>query len=154
MAEDTQRFDTFFSFGSNEGDRERNIRSAVQLLETAIGQKLTLSSIIETEADGFDGNDFLNCVGRCTFPDAGQSPLLHCTRLLHICKDIERKLGREVRPPRFNPDGSRLYSNRPIDIDILLYGDVRIDSGELTVPHPRMHKRPFVMVPLEEIIHI
>ena len=71
--------------------------------------------------------------------------------ILEICKDIERRLGRTGRP-QYNERGERIYTSRPIDIDILLLGDNKIDCEELTVPHKLMYQRDFVMTPLREIL--
>lgn len=73
--------------------------------------------------------------------------------ILEICKDIERRLGREGEP-QYDLTGRRIYKSRPIDIDILLLGDYRIDCEELTVPHKLMYERDFVMKPLNEIINV
>ena len=70
--------------------------------------------------------------------------------ILEICKDIEKRLGR-VGEPEYDAEGKRIFKSRPIDIDILLFGDSRIDCPELTVPHKLMYERDFVMVPLREI---
>ena len=70
--------------------------------------------------------------------------------ILEICKDIERRLGR-TGIPQYNEKGERIYASRPIDIDILLFGENRIDCPELTIPHKLMHERDFVMIPLKEI---
>ena len=70
--------------------------------------------------------------------------------ILEICKDIERRLGRTGKP-QYNEKGERIYTSRPIDIDILLFGDHNIDCEELTVPHKLMNERDFVMIPLREI---
>ena len=70
--------------------------------------------------------------------------------ILEICKDIERKMGR-TEPPKYDEKGERIYASRPIDIDILLLGDNKIDCPELTVPHRLMYEREFVMIPLREI---
>ena len=71
-------------------------------------------------------------------------------KLLDICKDIERRLGR-LEHPLYDENGKRIYTSRPIDIDILLFGDNKIDCPELTVPHKLMYERDFVMLPLKEI---
>ena len=70
--------------------------------------------------------------------------------ILEICKDIERRLGRTGKP-QYNGKGERVYTSRPIDIDILLFSDHNIDCEELTVPHKLMYERDFVMIPLREI---
>jgi 2-amino-4-hydroxy-6-hydroxymethyldihydropteridine diphosphokinase len=128
--------EVFLSLGSNLGNRRRALDEAIEALEGA-GVNLTdRSSVYETEpTDRVDQPWFLNVVLRARTQ-------LAPTELLAVCKAIERRLGR--RPgPRFGP--------RPIDIDILLYDRKTIDQKNLTVPHPRMHERRFVLVPLQEI---
>ncbi|MBR3653783.1 MAG: 2-amino-4-hydroxy-6-hydroxymethyldihydropteridine diphosphokinase [Bacteroidales bacterium] len=134
----------YFSLGTNQGDRQANIAEALRRLDAAIGRPYeVLSSIIETKSWGFEGPDFLNCVVRYRTARRPQT-------LLQICKRIERAMGRRGAP-EYDADGRRIYRDRPIDIDILLYGDERIDTPDLQIPHPLMHQRPFVMGPLEEI---
>ena len=126
----------FLSLGTNKGNRERNIRRALCLLNLALGQRWkAVSDIINTKAAGFDGPDFLNCVAAYDLrlaPDA----------LLRRCKRIERLMGRRDAP-EYAPDGNRIYHDRVIDIDILLYGDERIDTPLLKIPHPQLESRPF-----------
>ena len=136
--------DVYLSLGSNLGDRRANIDEALRRLDRAIGRPYdALSSIIETLSWGFDGPDFLNCVVRYRTARRPET-------LLKICKRIERAMGRRG-VPEYDAEGRRIYHDRPIDIDILLYGDERVDTPELKVPHPLMHERDFVMRPLAEI---
>ena len=134
----------YFSLGTNLGDRQARIEEALRRLDAAIGRPYeALSSIVETPAWGFEGPDFLNCVVR--YRTARQPHTL-----LRICKRIERAMGRrEVL--EYDAAGRRIYHDRPIDIDILLYGDERIDTPDLQIPHPLMQQRDFVMRPLREI---
>ena len=134
----------YFSLGTNQGDRQANIAEALRRLDAAIGRPYeALSSIIETKSWGFEGPDFLNCVVRYRTARRPQT-------LLQICKRIERAMGRRGAP-EYDADGRRIYRDRPIDIDILLYGDAVVDTPDLKIPHPLMYQRPFVMGPLEEI---
>ena len=134
----------YFSLGTNLGDRQALIEEALRRLDAAIGRPYeALSSIIETPSWGFEGPDFLNCVVR--YRTARQPHTL-----LRICKRIERAMGRRDAP-EYDAEGRRIYHDRPIDIDILLYGDERIDTPDLQVPHPLMQQRDFVMRPLREI---
>ena len=134
----------YLALGSNLGDRRANIERALELLDEAVGTHLeALSSIIETPAEGFDGPPFLNCAVRYHYTGTPH-------RLLDACQRIERRLGRR-KHPLTDAQGRRIYQSRPIDIDILLYGDRRINAPRLTVPHPRMYEREFVMRPLQEI---
>ena len=134
----------YLSLGTNLGDRRARIEEALRRLDAAIGRPYeALSSIIETPAWGFEGPDFLKCVVRYR---TGRQP----QTLLRICKRIERAMGRRDAP-EYGADGRRIYHDRPIDIDILLYGDERIDTPELQVPHPLMGQRDFILRPLGEI---
>ena len=140
----------YFGLGSNQGDRLGNIRSAVRLLDEALGVHYTaLSRIIETESWGFSGQNFLNA---CILYRIGRegSPEAHGEALLDVCKAVERELGRDD-VPEFDSDGRRIYHDRTMDIDILFYGSERIETPRLTVPHPLIRQRPFVMEPLLEI---
>ena len=136
--------DVYLSLGSNQGDRQARIDEALRRLDKAVGRPYdALSSVIETPAWGFDGLPFLNCVVRYRTARRPET-------LLKICKRIERAMGR-CGAPEYGADGRRIYRDRPIDIDILLYGDLSVDTPELTIPHPLMREREFVMRPLAEI---
>ena len=136
--------DVYLSLGSNQGDRQARIDEALRRLDKAVGRPYdALSSVIETPAWGFDGPPFLNCVVRYRTARRPET-------LLRICKRIERAMGRRGAP-EYGADGRRIYRDRPIDIDILLYGDLSVDTPELTIPHPLMREREFVMRPLAEI---
>jgi len=128
--------------GTNLGDREENIRRALEALDKAFGgRRAKLSRIIETEACGFDGPPFLNAV---VVYRSARKP----ENVLRICKRIERSMGR-TDAPEYAPDGSRVYHNRIIDIDILFYGEHSVSTPQLSIPHPQVHSRPFVKQLLE-----
>lgn len=136
--------DVYLSLGSNQGDRQARIDEALRRLDKAVGRPYdALSSVIETPAWGFDGPPFLNCVVRYRTARRPET-------LLKICKRIERAMGRRGAP-EYGADGRRIYRDRPIDIDILLVGDLSVETPELTIPHPLMREREFVMRPLAEI---
>ena len=136
--------DVYFSLGSNQGDRQARIEEALRRLDKALGRPYeALSSIIETPAWGFDGPPFLNCVVRYRSARRPET-------LLQICKRIERAMGRRGAP-EYDAEGRRIYRERPIDIDILLYGDLTVDTPDLKIPHPLMRQRDFIMRPLAEI---
>ena len=127
----------YISMGSNLGDRVEMLRRGLdeidQLTET---QVVRLSSVYDTEPVGeVDQPRFLNAV---VMIETGLEPAVLLWNLLLI----ERRLGR-VRTQRWGP--------RPLDLDILLYGDEVIDEPGLTVPHPLLHERAFVLVPLAEL---
>jgi 2-amino-4-hydroxy-6-hydroxymethyldihydropteridine diphosphokinase len=126
---------TYLSLGSNVGDREKNLREAIARLGE-FGRVRQVSSIYETEPVEFQEQAwFLNCV-------AELETSLSAVELLDGVLCIEKAMGRE-RVVKKGP--------RNIDIDILLFGDEVIQSRALTVPHPAMHERRFVLEPLVEI---
>lgn len=132
MAETT----VYLSLGSNLGDREKNLRTAIAALAEAKIRVTRVSSLYETEpVDLREQPWFLNCVVQAT----NEIPPLD---LLHALRGIESHMGSK----KLVPKGPRL-----IDLDILLYGDETIDTLELQVPHPRMLLRRFVLSPLAEI---
>jgi 2-amino-4-hydroxy-6-hydroxymethyldihydropteridine diphosphokinase len=151
--EDMEKVDLYLSLGSNQGDRAGNIEKALSLLNIELKTPYkALSSLIETEPWGFESDEmFINAavLYQLHLPK-GYNPEAEGLMVLEICKDIERRLGRKGGPV-YDEKGERVYSSRPIDIDILLFGDNKIDCPELTVPHKLMHERDFVMIPLNEI---
>ena len=144
------RVEIYLGLGSNEGDRDLNLIRAMNLLDEAFGMHPErISSIVSSPAWGFEGPDFLNlCV--MYRPQLEGEPVEQCKNVLRIAKTIERQLGREEKP-LMDENGKRIYSNRPIDIDILLFGTHVIQTEELTVPHPLIGQRDFVKKPLLEI---
>jgi 2-amino-4-hydroxy-6-hydroxymethyldihydropteridine diphosphokinase len=125
----------YLSLGSNIGDREKHLREAQQRLG-ALGRVTTASSFYETEPIEFTQQDwFLNCA-------IGLETDLTPQQLMSSILKIEKSMGRR----RVQKKGPRI-----IDIDILLFGDAIFNSDEVTVPHPAMHKRRFVLEPLVEI---
>lgn len=130
--------DVYVGLGSNLGDRHTLLLKAIELLAQRVGRLVRCSSFIETDPWGFASEHrFLNAVAlfRTT---------LTPRELLTATQDIERQLGRREK-------SNGTYHDRPIDIDILLYGDAVIDEPDLKIPHPRMQERDFVMRPLREI---
>ena len=151
--EDMVKVDLYLSLGSNHGDRALNIENALSLLNIELKTPYrAVSSLIETEPWGFESDHkFLNAaVHYQLILPKGYNPEAEGLMVLEICKDIERRLGR-TGEPEYDEKGERIYHNRPIDIDILLFGDDKIDCPELTVPHKQMYQRDFVMIPLNEI---
>ena len=145
--------DLYLSLGSNMGDRAANIENAVSLLNIELKTSYkAISSFLETEPWGFESEQkFLNAAVHYELQlKEGYNPEAEALMILEICKDIERRLGRK-EGVEYNEAGERVYHNRPIDIDILLFGDHKIDCPELTIPHKLMYERDFVMVPLKEI---
>lgn len=125
----------YLALGANLGDRAHNLQRAIDLLAEGGARSVAASSIYETPPMPPDQPPFLNMVVRV---ETALRPLA----LLALAKAIEHTLGR--RPgPRWGP--------RPIDIDILFYGEERLDAPTLTIPHAALHERAFVLVPLAEI---
>ena len=135
----------FISLGSNLGDKALNLINAIFAIQQDIGEIAAQSSVYESESVGFYGNPFLNQVIKI---ETSLSP----DSLLQKTQEIEKKLGRTKKTVTKN--GNPVYKNRVIDIDILLYDDLQINTETLTVPHPRMFEREFVMKPLFEIVII
>jgi len=130
---DTAR--AFVSLGANLGDRLSSLRRAIDSLQW-LGEVVAVSSVYETDPVGYqDQPQYLNMA-------AELSTKLPPLRLLHGMLEIEQQLGRV-----------RTFANAPrtVDLDLLLYGDQIVDTSSLTLPHPRMRERAFVLVPLVEI---
>ncbi len=129
----------YLSLGTNLGDRHKNLSCALELIGREVGTVVSASDPIETEPWGFESpNSFLNMAIKV-------DTTLQPTEVLHATQEIERKLGRT----RKTTDGE--YHDRLIDIDILLYDDLVMNTPELTIPHPLMYEREFVMKPLLQI---
>ncbi len=127
----------YLALGSNLGDRKGNITRALGLLDMRLnGRFLSVSPMLETEAVGFEGNDFINCV---VIYNCESDPF----EVLDICKSIERQMGR-TDEPEYDGEGHRVYHDRIIDIDILMYGDSKIDTDRLVLPHPQVETRPYI----------
>lgn len=127
----------FLGIGSNMGDRPGNLSHAVKMIWEATGTVILESSVYETEPWGFSADtSFLNMV-------VGLKTSLQPETLLSAILEIEVTMGR-LR-------SSTKYSSRIIDIDILFFGDKVINEKHLRIPHPHLHERRFVLVPLAEI---
>lgn len=130
----------YFNIGSNLGNKAQHLKQAISMLEETLASQATVSSTIESEPWGFDSNNtFLN-VGVMIESDI--KPL----NMLKIAQKIEQDMGSETHR---NEDGS--YCDRIVDIDIIAIDDLIINTPELTIPHPRMHLRDFVMRPMHEL---
>ena len=132
----------YFGIGTNLGNREENLRKAVELLHERVGECIACSSVYRSAPQGFvSENEFANIVAVCQTIHSPEEVLL-------ITQQIERDMGRTEKSV------NGVYHDRVIDIDLLqARGDEAIRrSGErLTLPHPRMQERDFVMIPLREV---
>ena len=130
----------YLGLGTNLGDKRKNLNDAIRMLENLVGEVEKVSSVIETEPEGFKSdNMFLNAVVKVR---TALSPF----EILDITQDVEKSLGRKEK------SSNGIYHDRVIDIDILLYDDINISTPRLVIPHPRMTQREFVMTPLTEIL--
>ena len=129
----------YLALGSNLGDRSALLDAAVNLLGERAGRVTAVSSPIETEPAGFQSpHPFLNQA-------LALETTLAPSALLSVTQEIEKELGRSEKS-----EGG-IYKDRPIDIDLILYGDLALETPGLTLPHPRFRERPFVLRPLSEI---
>ncbi len=143
--------DVYLGLGTNLGNREEHIRQAIRLVGERVGRVVRQSSVIETEPWGFEtANKFLNAVILCR---TSLSP----RQLLATTQQIEHDMGKSQRHATVRSHSTitghevSSYKDRPIDIDILLYDDLTVDEPGLKIPHPMMHQRDFVMIPLGEV---
>ena len=127
----------YLSLGSNLGDKINNLQTTINLIDSKVGDVLLISSVYQTKAVGFVGEDFLNC---CVSLRTSMEPKILIKELINI----ESQNGR-LRSNR------NIYESRSIDIDILFYEDKIINQHNLTIPHPRMNERNFVIKPLLDI---
>ncbi len=146
------KVDVYFSLGTNLGDRKANLDNAISYMEEMFLSKAERkASYIETEAWGFESEDkFLNTAVLFNLNNTFASSLEHALDILDKCKCIERKMGRNEEI-KYHLDGSRAYSSRIIDIDILYYSVENIQSNRLVIPHASIKERDFVLIPLREI---
>ena len=158
--------EVYLSLGSNLGDREQQLKQAIRFIDERIGEVVRQSSFIETEPWGFQSEHLFLNAAICCLTD--KTP----REVLQLTQQIERDLGKtkahatrrapqssalSPQPSSITPQPSALspqpsYFNRPIDIDILLYDDWKVSEPDLKIPHPLMHQRDFVMIPLKEIM--
>lgn len=136
----------YLSLGSNLGNRRQLLLDAIEKINKKVGNVVRQSSFYETKPWGFKSeNRFLNAAVKVTTK-------LSPTELLEVTQQIEREMGRRKKTTLNSQLLTPNYSDRPIDIDILLYDDLHVDLPELKIPHPLMQERDFVLVPLREII--
>lgn len=136
----------YLGLGSNLGNRRQMLLDAIEKINKKVGNVVRQSSFYETKPWGFESeNLFLNAAVKVTTK-------LSPTELLEVTQQIEREMGRRKKTTLNSQLSTPNYSDRPIDIDILLYDDLHVDLPELKIPHPLMQERDFVLVPLREII--
>lgn len=136
----TDSCETFLALGSNLGDKRANIAEAIKKIGERIGRVERQSALLVSKPWGFESeNDFVNAVVACR-------TILSPLALLKATQQIEREMGRTEK----SVNGA--YHDRIIDIDILLYGDLKINYPNLVIPHPLMRERDFVTIPLKEVL--
>ena len=128
----------YLGLGSNVGDRVAHLRAAIEMLNVRGVEVEAISSGYETEPVGevLDQPDFLNAAIRIRTE-------LEPEALLDVCKQVESERGRQLDAPRHSP--------RPLDVDLLLLGDLELSTNRLTLPHPEVTSRRFVLAPLLEL---
>lgn len=130
------------ALGSNLGNRDFYLNMALCLIGWEVGKVVQRSSVIETPSWDFDSDPFLNQV---VVVETELEPIA----LLDVLQDIERRLGRTEKSSVV--DGKPVYHARTIDLDILDYDRMRYHDDRLTLPHPHIAEREFVLVPLREL---
>ncbi len=129
----------YLGLGSNLGDKLKNLDTALKLINDRVGEVLKNSSVFETKPKGFvSKNLFVNAVCLVT---TSLGPI----ELLEETQKIEKEMGRSVK------SHDKIYTDRIIDIDILLFNEDVIDIPQLKLPHAHLHERGFVIRPLSEI---
>lgn len=123
--------------GSNLGNRKQFLDKSMELIKSEVGSVLKVSSVYESEPWGFNSNNlFLN---QAIIVETTYQP----QTILKKLQKIEKELGRKIK--------SQTYQNRTIDIDILFYDKMQLESKNLIIPHPELHLRKFTLIPLIEI---
>ncbi|MCM1311075.1 MAG: 2-amino-4-hydroxy-6-hydroxymethyldihydropteridine diphosphokinase [Bacteroides sp.] len=130
------------NIGSNLGNRTENIRRAVSLVGERVGRVVAQSAAVESEAWGYESpNSFIN-LGINVETDLAPRDILRIIKLIE----------QEISPGESHRDAAGRYCDRAIDLDLICLGDTLIESAELTLPHPRLAERAFVLLPLAEIL--
>ena len=135
----------YLLIGGNQGDRIALLHQATDLIRQRVGSVVRCSRIYETAPWGMFDEEPLPFLNMAVAVDTRFS----ARECLSICQQIEHELGRRRSATRGG--NTRVYSSRPIDIDLIFYNDEVINTPELTIPHPRMHLRRFVLEPLYDI---
>lgn len=131
----------YLGLGANIGNRKRTIRQAIERIGELIGTVERQSALYETKPWGFESpNDFVNACVCC-------STILSPRKILEQSQRVEKELGRTSKTV------GGAYHDRVIDIDILLYDDIKVNEPDLKIPHPLMLERDFVMRPLRDILN-
>ena len=172
--------EVYLGLGSNLGDREQQLRQAVRLVDERVGRVARQSSFIQTEPWGFQSEHLFLNAAICCLTDKTPREVLQLTQqierdlgktkahathrpssLFHLPSSIFHHPSYILHHPSslfhltsslLHLTSSILHHDRPIDIDILLYDDWKVDEPDLKIPHPLMHQRDFVMIPLKEIL--
>lgn len=129
----------YLALGANIGNKEENIRIAIENINERIGKVEAVSAFYMTEPHGFDSdNIFVNAACKII-------TILTPPEVLEYTQVIERELGRSSKSV------NNCYADRPIDIDILMYDDLVVEYPHLVIPHPHLHERDYVLIPFAEI---
>lgn len=138
----------YLLLGTNVGDKKHNLSEAIVHIEKLLpssSSKIEKSSIYESEPWGFESDEsFLNQA-------VSFETELEPEELLVLCKLVEKNMGREVEGEEYDNEGKRIYHSRIIDVDILLFGDRKVNLPNLTIPHKELYNRDFALIPLKEL---
>lgn len=143
------------------GNRRQLLERAIAEIEKQIGHVVRQSAFYETEPWGFESKNLFLNAAVCVETSLSPRQLLQVTQKIERALGRTRKTSKQYAPISSQMEGAMssplevrrgLYSDRPIDIDILLYDDITVDEPDLKIPHPLMYERDFVMVPLREIM--
>lgn len=124
------------SIGSNAGNRDQNIELSLQMIQEKIGRIVSQSHVYESQSWGYEGQNFLNLT---VLVKTALKPV----EILNANQVIEKEMGRIKIPGR--------YTDRTIDLDILFYEDLVLNTEKLSIPHPHLQNRLFVLIPLMDI---
>lgn len=139
MLDNNNLHDVYLALGTNLGDKKGNIQTAIEQIELRIGKVIALSSLYDTQPIGFESeNSFQNAACRI-------ATKLNPLEVLEATQSIEREMGRKSKSV------NQSYSDRIIDIDLLLFDNQIVEYPHLILPHPHLHERDFVLTPLAEI---
>lgn len=139
----------YLGLGSNIGAKEQTISKALRLLDERVGKRLCVAPLMYSRPQGFSSR-FIFCNTVAVY-----SSMMRPLEVLARTQAIERELGR-TEYSVIQPDGTKTYSDREIDIDLIQVFDhdgreIHMNTPTLTLPHPRMHERAFVMEPLQQL---
>lgn len=142
----------YLGLGSNLGNKEENLRKAINLINEQVGTVVRQSALFYSQPWGYESeNQFVNAVILVETSLSPHAVLSTNQRIEHLLGKTQAHATERMESDSVNHEVFVTYHDRPIDIDILLYDDLNINEPQLKIPHPLMQDRDFVMIPLNEI---